>query len=461
VIRQFACGSKVCTQGCSFSLALWAKEKEQPKIDKVPLWLGAQMTYTNNEPTALLLARALHAPWNEGTRVIGRDLARVAGSLRPLRTLSLTHDQYIGQPNASLAIEHIATRHPYGARSDYAALSPITRAVETILAGETVGVAHLVGLPLALAPWLRRRGIPVVSHVTLAQQSYRGPVERLRAAVGWRCFDRWVDAYACTSQAVSDALAAQGYPATKLRVVPPPIDVGRFHRVDRAVARRALGLPEEAFLVVYIGTISPLRFPAEQVLRALSLAAVHIPNLSLAVFAPIGTHPYNLAWAAGHVRRAVLGSALPVSVEPRDLSEEQKIALYGAADVVLLPFSAPVAVEPPLTLLEAMACQATVAVTPAANRSQIIANRWNGIAYSAPEDLSQRLVQLHALGAPVQRALGTAARASVVERYSFAAVAQVLAGLWQDLGEARASRVAAAFGNTVEKRVGASFEFDG
>jgi glycosyltransferase involved in cell wall biosynthesis len=398
------------------------------------------VTYQPNENTALLLARALHTPWNEGTRVIGRDLARVAGSLRPLRALSLTHAQYIGRPDASLAVEHIATSLPYGARGDYVALRPITRAVEAILASAPVDVAHLVGLPLALAPWLRRRGIPVVSHVTLARQSYRGPVERLRAAIGWRCFDRWVDAYACTSDVVRAALATQGYPAAKLRVVPPPIDVGRFHRVDRAVARRALGLPEDAFQVIYIGTISPLRFPAEEVLRALSLAAEHIPSLSLAVFAPVGTHPYNLAWAAGHVRRAVAGSALPVLIEPRDLSEEQKIALYCAADVVLLPFSAPVAVEPPLTLLEAMACQATVAVAPAANLSQLVANRWNGIAYSAPEELAQRLVQLHALGAPVQRALGAAARASVVERHSFAAVAQVLAGLWRDLAAAQLVR---------------------
>ncbi|MEP7188558.1 MAG: glycosyltransferase family 4 protein, partial [Roseiflexaceae bacterium] len=194
------------------------------------------MTYSNNEHTALLLARALHAPWNEGTRVIGRDLARVAGSLRPVRALSLTQAQYIGRPGASLAIEHIATSLPYGARGDYAALRPITRAVEAILASEPVDVAHLVGLPLALAPMLRRRGIPVVSHITLAQQSYRDPVERLRAAVGWRCFDRWVDAYACTSEVVRAALAAQGYPAAKLRLVPPPIDVGRFHRVDRAAA---------------------------------------------------------------------------------------------------------------------------------------------------------------------------------------------------------------------------------
>ena len=217
--------------------------------------------------------------------------------------------------------------------------------------------------------------------------------------------------------------------------------------MDRAAARRALGLAEHAFQVIYIGTVSPLRFPADDVLRALSLAAEHIPNLSLAVFAPVGTHPYNLAWAAGHVRRAVAGSALPVSVELRDLSEEQKIALYCATDVVLLPFSAPVAVEPPLTLLEAMACQATVAVAPAANRSQLVANRWNGIAYSSPEELARHLVQLHTLGAPVQRALGVAARASVVEQYSFAAVAQVLAGLWRELGESQVVRVAAAFGN--------------
>jgi D-inositol-3-phosphate glycosyltransferase len=316
-------------------------------------------------------------------------------------------------------------------------------------------------MPLALAPWLWQRGIPVVSHVTLAQQSYRGPVERLRAALGWRCFDRWVGAYACTSEVLRAARAAQGYPAAKLRVVVPPIDVGRFHRVDRAAARRALGLPEDDFQVIYIGTVSPLRFPADDVLRALTLAAEHIPNLRLAVFAPVGTHPYNLTWAAGHVRRAIAGCALPVSVEPRDLSEEQKIALYCAADVVLLPFSAPVAVEPPLTLLEAMACQATVAVAPAANRSQIVANRWNGIAYSAPEELARRLVQLHALGAPVQRALGVAARASVVERYSFAAVAQALAGLWRELGAAQLPRVAAALGSTLERRVSAPFKYDG
>jgi hypothetical protein len=66
-----------------------------------------------------------------------------------------------------------------------------------------------------------------------------------------------------------------------------------------------------------------------------------------------------------------------------------------------------------------------------------VADRWNGIAYSSPEDLARRLAQLHALGERVQRALGAAARASVVESYSFAALGQVLDGLWRELAEAR------------------------
>src|SRR3954452_22118833 len=98
------------------------------------------MIYQPNENTALLLARALHAPWNEGTRVIGRDLARVAGSLRPVRALSLTQAQYTSRPDASLSVEHIATSLPYGTRGDYAALRPLTRAVEAILASEPVDV---------------------------------------------------------------------------------------------------------------------------------------------------------------------------------------------------------------------------------------------------------------------------------------------------------------------------------
>jgi glycosyltransferase involved in cell wall biosynthesis len=391
------------------------------------------------ESSILVLGRALHAPWNEGTRVIGRDIRRVACLVRPAQALSLTHASFHGGQGDEPHTEHLYTHAPYGALSDYTALRWVARAARSILDNRNFGAVHLVGLPLALAPWLRSRA-PVVAHVVLAQHSYHSPVERLRAGLGWRCFDPWIDAYACSSRHVCEQLAARGYPEAKLHVVPPPIDVGRFRPADRAAARHALGLPADTFLVAYIGTISPLRFPAGLVLQALETAARHIPRLSLAVFAPVCTHPYNAIWADQQLRPASAGSPLPVSLQLRDLTEEQKITLYSAADVVLLPFAAPVAVEPPLTLLEAMSCGAAVAVAPAANRSQLIADQGNGVVFGSPEQLAQRLAQLHAGGASYRARLGAAARASVIEQHSFVAVARSLAALWGRIEHRSATR---------------------
>jgi glycosyltransferase involved in cell wall biosynthesis len=386
------------------------------------------------ENSVLILGRALHAPWNEGTRVIARDTARVMNALRPVRAVSITHERFSGQQDDSLRAQHIYTRLPYGVRSDYATLGRTLHTVQQIVRSNRIEVAHLVGLPLALAPWLRRWGIRVVAHIVLAQQSYHGRIERFRAALGWRCFNHWVDSYACTSEHVRTQLAAQNYPAAKLHIVPPPLDVQHFQRVDRAAARQELGLPDDAFAVVYVGTISPLRFPAEAILQALHLVAPDIPKLRLAVFAPVSTHPYNDEWAAGHIHRAISGSMLPVSVQLRDLTEAQKVTLYSAADVVLLPFNAPVAVEPPLTLLEAMACESIVAVAPFANRSQIVANYANGVAFNAPEELADHLKQLYARGPSFRAELGRSARNWIVERYSFTAVAEAINSVWNGLG---------------------------
>jgi glycosyltransferase involved in cell wall biosynthesis len=377
----------------------------------------------------LILGRALHAPWNEGTRVIARDVARAAGRLRPAHVLSLTHEAFRDQAHEVPNIEHIYTSTPYGARSDYAALGALARAARPMLDSRRVAVSHLVGLPLALAPWLRQRA-PVVAHITLAEHAYQRPVEALRAALGWRCFDRWIDAYACSSEHVREQLVARGYPSERLRVVPPPVDIEVFRPADRAAARRALDLPSEGFVVAYLGTLSPLRFPVETLLRALALAAPGIPGLRLAVFAPVRTHPYNVVWAEQHLCRSAADSAVPVSVQLRDLEEGEKHLLYNAADVVLLPFSAPVAVEPPLTLLEAMACGATVAATPAANRSAVVADGANGVTYDTPEHLAARLGELFDLGPLYRASLGAAARATIESRFGCLAVAQALETIW-------------------------------
>jgi glycosyltransferase involved in cell wall biosynthesis len=384
-------------------------------------------------PTALILGRALHAPWNEGARLIGRNMARIASGLLPVEVISLTRAPFGAQPEDEISASHVLTRLPYGVLSDYAALRALAQRLGAVLRERHIVVAHLIGLPLVLAALLHREGARVIAHATLDGHSYLGLTERLRAAAGWRCFDYAVDAHACSSERVRRRLAAEGYPPHKLHTLPPPVDTERFRPGDRARARALLGLPADAFVVGYIGSLSPRRFPAPTVLRALRSAGADIPRLMLAAFAPEATHAYNRAWSADLEREA--GAAgVRARVELRDLEDNQKAALYSAADAVLLPFAAPVAVEPPLTLLEAMACGAGVVASPHANRSRIVAHEVNGQLFHSPEGLARALRLLAGLDARWGAELGRAARATVEAGHSFGAAAASVGALWRSLG---------------------------
>jgi glycosyltransferase involved in cell wall biosynthesis len=384
--------------------------------------------------TALVLGRALHSPWNEGTRVIGRDLARAISLRRSVSTISLTAETYRGQRDERLPVDHVYSWGPYGIIGDYVGLAGILRRIQKRLAQQRVDVTHLVGLPLAIAPLLRLGRSRVITHVVMTRQMYMGRIEHMRAALAWRVFDRWIDMYACTSQQIHADLLMKGYNPQKLRMIPPPLDVDLFQPRDRVAARQQLGMSPDAFIVVYVGTVSPLRFPAPDIMHGLSLASATIPNLQMEIFAPVATHGYNKQWAEENVQRAAGEVEIPVRLQLKDLSEPEKALVYSAADVVLLPFIAPVAVEPPLTLLEAMACHAVVAVAPFANRSNIVRNGENGMLYANPEEFASRLEHAHEIGAEGRAALGVYARRTVVETNSFEAIADAIETAWSAIG---------------------------
>jgi glycosyltransferase involved in cell wall biosynthesis len=388
-----------------------------------------------NQPSALILGRALHAPWNEGARLIGHNLARVAAELLPVDVISLTRapfSQAIAAPADDLVASHVLTRLPYGAIGDYVGLRALARRVAALLQERRVLVAHLIGLPLTLALWLRRQGLRVVAHATLDGHAHLGQVERLRETAA-RALDGAVDSYACTSELVRARLARQGCPPTKLSLVPPVIDTARFTRMPRGQARAWLGLPADAFVVVYVGSLFPQRFPPARLLPALCAAQADIPNLLLVTYVPGATHPYNAELAAT-LARAAQACRLPAQIVKRDLDEAAKVAAYSAADAVLLPFAAPVAVEPPLTLLEALACEAPVIVSPHANRSKLVSHWSNGLVAHSPAGLARALRQLAQLDGPRAKQLGRAGRRTVEASHSFAAGALALQALWAALG---------------------------
>ncbi|MEO8285771.1 MAG: glycosyltransferase family 4 protein [Chloroflexota bacterium] len=387
-------------------------------------------------PQVTVVARGVHPPWNEGTRVIARNIALALESAScSTSTISLSESlyaQYEGQ--GSKPIEHIPSRISYGVTPDYVYLRKIARAVNKATGNCGPAAIHLVGAPLALSPLISKPNRKIIAHITLSQQVYLSVAERLRARVGWRVFDHWVDAYACTSQQIYDDLLRQGYDRQKLHVISPPIDVQRFKPIPKAEARAMAGLDPDAFIVAYIGTVSPRRFPTADIVAALRAMAPTVPNLLLEIFAPVATHKRNKEWADDNVRQEAEGANFPVNVHLQDLTESEKALIYSAVDVVLLPFTAAVAVEPPLTLLEAMACGAAVVVAPHANRSNVVTDGFDGLLFGSVEELTVRLTNLYEIGQEGRALLGKEARATVLQQYTFAKSAEAIKNLWSSIG---------------------------
>jgi glycosyltransferase involved in cell wall biosynthesis len=387
---------------------------------------------------ALVLGRALHAPWTEGTRVINRNFARVASSRRPVRVLSVTDERLCAltssASNDEFSVEHVFTRSGYGSRAMQLAVPRVVGRLAASSLGQA-SVAHLFGVPLSLAPWLRRRGVRVVVHV-MAISLRRG--DRLLVQASMTLFRRWVDVFALSSPALLAPMAARGIHSSKLLIVPPAIDEQVFRPGDALAARRELGLDPGESLVVYLGRLSPQRFPAEMIAAALTQAASRAARpIRFLALSPDrtfdgseNTTQYLLECTrlAKHQLQNLPGVA--VDVRAGSLDEETKIRLFRASDAVLFPFLATEAVEPPISLIEAMACGANVVVTPAANRSRLIRSGCNGYVSESAAELSGCLSRVLAI-ARGTTPLGSNARRAVLERHGFAAVGEATARVWE------------------------------
>jgi glycosyltransferase involved in cell wall biosynthesis len=247
----------------------------------------------------------------------------------------------------------------------------------------------------------RLAGIPHVWHV---REIFSG-FERF-----WPAYRRLLtsaDALPCVSQAT----CAQFGGDPRARVLHDGLGVDP-RRADRATARAALALPEDAFVCAILGRISSWK-GQDVLIRALADAAL-APGRALAL---VAGDPWQGEEARLDELRA-LAVALGVADRVRFSGFRADVEnVYGAADVVCVPSTQP---DPlPNAALEAAAAGCCVVAADHGGLPEILDGGRTGLLV-APGDAAALAATLARLQAdPAQRArLGAAAAVDVRERFA-------------------------------------------
>jgi len=210
-----------------------------------------------------------------------------------------------------------------------------------------------------------------------------------------KLFAKKADKFIASSHDIARYLNMQGVAKEKIAVVYPPTDTEIYKPLSKNLARTELCLRQNAKIVLYIGNLKTSRFPENKVLQMVAELAKQNPEALLLIFAPNTSS--NILQAQNILKKArFLGLTDKVQVYTKNLSEKEKVALYAASDVFFFPGDSRVAVEPPLTALEAMACGRTVLAPRLSALAEIITNNVNGLLFETndPATLSNKLTNL-------------------------------------------------------------------
>lgn len=247
--------------------------------------------------------------------------------------------------------------------------------------------------------------------------------------------ERWVceqaDAVAANSEALRrELIEAYGVPGERITVVGCGVRPECFEvDVDRAAFRSLFCQPGER-LILFVGRLTPIKGPQVLLEAMPQLLAVH-PDVHL-VLAGEGTSQEALA-----ARASELGLAGRVHLVGY-LRGRVLAAMYRAADVLAVP-----SLYEPLGMvaLEGAVCGTPLVVADAGGLGEIVTDAETGLKVppNDPQALAAALArELTRPGVPVS--LAQAARRELVQRYSWARVADRTLGLCAHLVQARGAK---------------------
>jgi glycosyltransferase involved in cell wall biosynthesis len=296
-------------------------------------------------------------------------------------------------------------------------------------------VVHLSAAKAALYGRLAARaaGVPIVIFNAhgFPFHDFSNPAARITLATIEKLLSRYcTDMVVCCGEAVrAYALSHNIVPSSRLVTIENGVEIPESLPEPDA-ARRALGLPSEAPIIVTVGRLARQKAP-ENFLRAAAAVTREVPGVRFLVVGdgPLKSHLQTLAERLG----------IAASVQFLGFRDDVPLILR-AADIFAL-FSRWEGL--PLTILEAMAAERPVVATAVDGNMEAVQHGRTGLL-SPAEDIDQFAMNLTTLVRAPDRAreMGSAGRRLVEERFCVDRMAHQLSDLYQRLDERRQPRTA-------------------
>jgi len=225
-------------------------------------------------------------------------------------------------------------------------------------------------VPLHLFPYFVRRRRPVVKHVAKKELD-----------IGIRPFVTTLlntkllwDTFIVTTPILREEIRrlTKGKPVFCL---PPPIPTSYFKKLNKEECRQTLGLEPNTLYIGYTGTLNRFR-DLGIIARALKLINNEKVKLVLSL-----TNITSEKFA--DLKKFLMTNRVKF-VNVKDVR-----LFYSSVDLLIYPVAREGAVEPPLTLLEAMSSGCAVAAYKNVVNSNVISNGHNGFLFSSVESLAE------------------------------------------------------------------------
>jgi teichuronic acid biosynthesis glycosyltransferase TuaC len=220
----------------------------------------------------------------------------------------------------------------------------------------------------------RGSDVNLISHFTLPRRLMRWTASQAAASIG-------------VSRGLVEGLRALGAPADRLHVMRNGVDLQRFQPVDPAEARRRLGLPADARILLSVGHLVALK-GNHLLLKAAAMLKVRGMPCFVVVVGDGPEKPalQHLAAALGLAEQVRFAGAI---------SNESLPGWYSAADALVLASSREGWAN---VLLESMACGTPVVATRIPGTDEVVADDAVGELFSprTADDLAAAVLRLFA-----------------------------------------------------------------